>query len=287
MRGSVLVTGATGAVGREVCRLLTEAGLEVRGGTREPARAAESGDSVARWVALDYDRPAGHAAALEGVERLFLIARPGDDHPEVAAGPLLEAARSAGVRRVVNLTALGAERRDDVPLRQVERLVEAGGFAWTHLRPNWFMQVFSSGPLLAGIRATGRLAVPAGDARISYIDARDVAAVAARALLEDGHAGRAYDLTGGASLSHGEIAAAIAEASGRAVEYVALDEARARSAIEPALGAERAERLIRFYRLVREGLAAPVSPAVETVLGRAPIAFERFAADHADAWRSG
>ena len=286
MRSCVMVTGATGEIGRELCRLLMEAGAAVRGATRDPARGAESGTAVAGWVELDYDRPEGFPAALEGVDRLFLMARPGDDHPEVAAGPLLDAAREAGVRRVVNLTALGAERRPDVPLRQVELLVEEGGFAFTHLRPNWFMQVFSGGPLLEGIRATGRLAIPAGDARISYIDARDVSAVAARALLEDGHAGRAYDLTGGAALSHAEIAAAIGEASGRAIEYVPLDEDQARPAIMASgLSAPRAERLIRFYRLVREGLAAPVSPAVETILGRAPMGFDRFATDRAAAWR--
>lgn len=79
--------------------------------------------------------------------------------------------------------------------------MEESSFAFTHLRPNRFMQIFSTGPLLAGLRAARRIAVPAGEARISFVDARDVAAVAARTFLEGGHEKRAYDLTGPRALS--------------------------------------------------------------------------------------
>lgn len=281
----VLITGATGAVGGELCRRLAGSGAEVRGATRDPTRASSTGVPVRRWVRLDYDDPEGFDGALDGVDALFLIARPGDEDPAGAARPLLEAARTAGVQRVVNLTALGAERRDDVTLGRVERLVEESGFAFTHLRPNWFMQIFSTGPLLAGLRAAGRIAVPAGEARISFVDARDVAAVAARTLLEHGHEGRAYDLTGPRSLSHAEIAEALARESGRPVDYVPLDEDEARAAIHSAgLGPERTNRLIRFYRLVRAGHSAPVSHDIESVLGRPPTSFARFARDHAEIW---
>lgn len=286
--GKVLITGATGTVGRKVCALLLDAGIEAVGATRRPTVAAGSGVPVKRWVGLDYEEPHSFGASLEGVERLFLIARPGDEDPAAVAGPFLRAARAAGVRRVVNLTALGAEQRDDVRLGEVERLVADHGFDYTHLRPNWFMQIFCQGALQAGIRTTDRLAVPAGDAGVSFVDARDVAAVAARCILEDGHEGRAYDLTGPEALSHAEVAGHIATAVGRPIEYQALDEDSARAAIRAAgLGPDRVERLVRFYRLVRDGYSAPVTRDVEAVLGRPAIPFVRFAEEHVAAWRRG
>lgn len=285
-KGTVLVTGATGTVGRVVVEELVGRGETVRGATRDPERARRSGAPATEWVAFDFERPAGFDAALRGVDRLFLIARPGDDDPARVAGPLVEAMARAGVRRVVSLTALGVDRREDISLRRVETMAEDAGFACTHVRPNWFMQVFSGGPLLAGLRAVGRIRVPAGDARISYVDARDVGGVSAAALAEGGHEGKAYALTGPKSLDHREVARMLSEASGREITYVPQDEDEARTAIMRAgLGAERAERLIGFYRLVRAGHSAPVTGDVEAVLGRPAIPFSRFAEDHAHHWR--
>src|SRR5438132_8027723 len=127
-----------------------------------------------------------------------------------------------GVRHVVNLTAMGVEMLEGMALRKVERYLEDSGIGFTHLRPNFFMQVFSGGPLLTDIRSTGAIHVPAADARISYIDARDIAAVAAAALSEAGHVGRAYNLTGGQALDHHEVVHAISESAGRAVRYVPI-----------------------------------------------------------------
>lgn len=283
---TVLVTGATGTVGAAVAVALAGGEARVRGATRDPGRARGTDVPVAEWVPFDFERPETFGPALAGVDRVFLVARPGDEDPVRVAGPLLEEMRRRGIRRVVNLTALGVERRDDVALRKVELEIEGGGFAYTHLRPNWFMQVFSAGPLLAGLRA-GVLAVPAADARISYVDARDVAAVAAAALTEAGHEGAAYSLTGGESLDHAEIAVRLS-AVGREIEYRALSEAEARSAVLAAgLDEGRAERLIGFYRLVREGQSAPVLPDVEEVLGRPPIPFDRFVRDHVECWIPG
>ncbi len=287
MRGTtILVMGATGTVGGAVAAELAGGEARVRGATRDPARARGTAVPVGEWVPFDLERPETFGSALAGVDRVFLVARPGDEDPLRVAAPLLSEMERRGIRRVVNLTALGVERREDVALREVELEVERGGFEWTHLRPNWFMQVFIAGPLLAGLRR-GVLAVPAADARISYVDARDVAAVAAAALTEEGHEGAAYSLTGGESLDHTEVAARLS-AAGREIEYRALSEAEARSAVLAAgLDGRRAERLMGFYRLVREGHSAPVLPDVEEVLGRPPIPFDRFVRDHAECWSRG
>jgi uncharacterized protein YbjT (DUF2867 family) len=285
MTRHILVVGATGSVGREVVGQLTGKGERVRGATRDPEAAARRFGSAAEFVEFDLERAESFAPALRGVDRVFLVARPGDEHADRVAIPLIDEMKRLGIRHVVDLSAMGVEHRDDMALRKVERYLEGSGMGFTHLRPNWFMQVFAAGPLLAGIRAADAICVPAGEARISYVDVRDIAAAATAALTADGHAGRAYTITGPEALDHHEIAAAIARAAGRTIRYVPIDEEAARTALRSAgLSGERAERLIGFYRFVRAGACAAVSPVDEAVLGRAPISFERFVRDNASCW---
>ncbi len=285
MAGRILVIGATGTVGSQLVMQLGQRGEEVRAATRQPATARRRSAGASELVEFDFERPETFAPALAGVERVFLIARPGDEQADRVAAPLIDEMKRQGVRHVVNLTAMGVEMLEGMALKKVERYLEDSGIGFTHLRPNFFMQVFSGGPLLTDIRSTGAIHVPAAAARISYVDVRDIAAVAAAALSEAGHVGRAYTLTGGEALDHHEIARAISEAAGKTVRYVPISEDAARRAIEGAgLPPERAERLVGFYRLVRHGFCTPVSPDVQTVLGRPPISFARFAKDSAACW---
>lgn len=285
MSESILVLGATGAVGQGVVEGLLGRGVRVRGASRGAGGVTTQGGPGVEWVRMDLERPETFGPALAGVDRVFLIARPGDEHPERVAGPLIEAMQRAGVRHVVNLTALGVESRNDITLRKVELLLESSGLAYTHLRPNFFMQIFTTPPLLPAIRATGTIRIPAGAARISYIDAADIAAVAVAALTEAGHAGRAYTLTGPEALDHEALAALISEATGSSVRYEPADEEEARAALDAAgYSPERVERLIGFYRLVRAGFCAPVSSDVERVLGRPATPFSRFAERSAGSW---
>ena len=150
-----LVLGASGLVGGHVVQGLVARGCAVRCAGRRPREG---------WVRFDLTDPATFGPALAGVDRVFLVARPGDDAPQVVAAPLIEAMARAGVAHVVNLSAMGAELRPEFGLRKVELLLEASGMAFTHLRPNWFMQVFTVPPLGPLLAATGTLALPAGDA---------------------------------------------------------------------------------------------------------------------------
>jgi uncharacterized protein YbjT (DUF2867 family) len=200
---------------------------------------------------------------------------------------LIDEMKRQGVQHVVNLTAMGTELRPEFTLRKLELHLEASGIAFTHLRPNWFMQIFAGGGLLAGVLATGTIRVPAADARISFIDARDVAAVAAATLTEPGHLGKAYTLTGGAALDHGAVAREIAAAANRSVHYQTLTEDEARAGLAASgFSPERIERLIQFYRLVRQGGCASVSDDVQNILGRSPFSFGHFAHDYASVWKT-
>jgi uncharacterized protein YbjT (DUF2867 family) len=285
MEGQILIIGATGSVGSELVSLLIQSGARVRAASREPAAAKQRSTSQIEFVEFDFERPQTFASALDGVDRVFLIARPGDEHPERAAIPLIDEMKRQGVRHAVNLSAMGVETRNDIGLRRVELYVEDSGIGFTHLRPNFFMQVFSSGPLLADIRLTGAIHIPAAAAKLSYVDVRDIAAVAAAALTGQDHVGKVYTITGGQSLDHYQIAETISEAAHRAVQYVPISEEIAQRNLSAAgFSPERVERLIGFYRLVRDGFCAPISDDVEKVLGRPPISIAQFARDNASCW---
>jgi uncharacterized protein YbjT (DUF2867 family) len=195
-------------------------------------------------------------------------------------GNLIEAARRAGVARVVKLSAIGADPSSPVRVgrwhAQTEKQLEASGLAYTHLRPGFFMQnVLVFAPSVA---AHGIFQAPAEEGRLAMIHVRDVAAVAARALLEDRHAGQVYTLTGPEALSYDDVAAKLSAASGRPVAYasVAPEEFR-RRLLESGIPDWYADMLLELYAMIRAGHAALVTDTVEKVAGRPPLRFDDFA----------
>lgn len=282
----ILVLGATGTVGRPLLTELIAQDATVRGATRDPLRAAAINPNP-EWTEFDFQRPATFAPALADVERVFLISRPGDDAADRFAVPFIDALRTAGVQHVVNLSAMGAEQQPEFSIRRVELLLEASGIPFTHLRPNFFMQIHAAGALCQSIRQARRLALPAADALLSFIDARDVAAVAAHVLHDpSAHAGHAYTLTGPQALDYHQVAAHVSAAAGQRVGYVPIDDDAMRTMLQSAHLPERQiVRLLGMYRLVRAGACAPVSHNVEALLGRPAIRFEAFATDYANCWR--
>lgn len=285
MSETILVLGATGTVGSAVVEGSSRRGVRVVAASRDPEAAAARRPDV-RWVRFDLEQPETFGPALDGVARVFLVARPGDEQPERVAVPFLREASARGVRHVVNLTAMGAEQREDFGLRKVERALEASGMAWTHLRPNWFFQVFDAPPLGPALRATGTIAIPAGDAKISYVDARDVADMGVAALTEPGHEGAAYTLTGPSAMTMHEVAETLSAFMRRPIRYLPLSEDDGRAGLQRAgFSSERVERLVGFYRFVRAGACAPIHDDVPRVLGRPARDLARYLEDHAARFR--
>jgi uncharacterized protein YbjT (DUF2867 family) len=211
----ILLTGATGNVGLSLSRLLGEARVPFRAFVRDPRRArAALGTGLGVELARgNLAEPATLEAALGRVEKLFLLN--GDPGLEEGA---IDAAARAGVRRVVKLSALADGLHPPPFHRRVEEKLERSGLGWTHLRPNAFMQTLL-GYLPTLVSDGGVLRLPAGEGRVGWVDARDIAAEAFRALTEDGHDGRAYAVTGPEALSMANATAAISDATGRNVRY--------------------------------------------------------------------
>jgi uncharacterized protein YbjT (DUF2867 family) len=273
----ILVTGATGKIGRELVRELGRIGAPFRMGSRN-----SDGDGRDA-VLFDFDRPETFGKALSGIEKLFLLTSGGTER-EIGA---VEAAKKAGVRRLVKLSVWGAG--DDAFVigrahRAVERDIERTGISWTFLRPNGFMQNLTTYKA-AGIRDRGVIADATGHARWSIVDARDVAAVAARALTEDGHDARVYALSGPEALSQPEMAERISTAIRRPVRYVDLSDAEYRRIqIENGVPARYADALVDLNVYYRSGAGAPVTADVARALERKPRTFDDFVKENAAAW---
>ena len=194
--------------------------------------------------------------------------------------------KNQGIKHIVDLTAMGVETDETFMLRILEKYIEDSEISFTHLRPNWFMQNFNSGPFYSGIQKTDALHLPAADAKLSFIDIRDIAAVSTEVLLDPAHAGKAYTLTGREALNHFEVIDKINRVSGREITYVPISEETARSVLErTGIEIDQIERWANFFRKVREGFCAPVSDAVESILKRPPILFDTYASDFADMWK--
>ncbi|WP_223198602.1 NAD(P)H-binding protein [Solihabitans fulvus] len=275
----ILVTGATGNVGRNVLAQLLDAGETVRVTSRNPAGAEfPSGVEVVR---ADLTEPATLPAALNGVDRAFLFPTPGH------AGGFLDAATAAGLERVVLLSAAAVSDQDGGALGDrhaaVEQAVTASGLAWTFLRPGPFM--VNDLRWAPAIRATGVVRAPYGRAVSAPIDERDIAAVAVHALLEDGHEGRAYELTGGEPLSTQERVRILGDVLGRELTFQEQPTEEARQELlDSHVPVEVANAVLALFAAMVD--ATPeLSPWVREVTGRAPLGYADWAANRAADFR--
>ncbi len=281
MTDTHLVLGGTGKTGTRLVRHLTAAGATARPAARTPGPAAPGVEPVR----FDWDDPSTHDAALAGARGAYLVppALRLDYADQLAA--LTRRAVGAGVERLVLLSARGpADPSVPDPLTGVIDAVRsaAGDVGVTVLRPSWFAQNFTESFFVPGIRAEGALVAPTGDGAHPFIDADDIAAVAAAALTQDGHAGRTYDLSGPVALTFAQAAAVLTPYAGREVRHVdvPVDDWRA-GAVAGGLPEEYGHLLAALLTAIREGRDAHVSDGVQQALGRPATPLEDWAAREA------
>jgi uncharacterized protein YbjT (DUF2867 family) len=268
----IAVTGATGTVGSQVVTQLIAGGAAVRSLSRT-GRVLDGSVETATFSATD---PATWAKAFTGITALFLIRPPQIGNVRRDLLPAVAAARASGVQQVVFLSVLGANHNALLPHRVVERWLDTSGMTATHLRAANFMQnlITVHG---ADIRS-GRLRLPAGNAAMSYVDAYDVGAAAARCLLDPTLAGRGYDITGPAAITHAEVAATLSRALDHPVTYHPSSlprywsHARRGGMSVPTLAVTSA-----LYTLARIGVGARVTEDTARILARSATSFETFA----------
>jgi uncharacterized protein YbjT (DUF2867 family) len=282
----VLVTGATGNTGRAIVDALVGRGAPVRAMVRTEADRSKPPAGVPVAIA-DFDDPASITAALTGAGQAYLVT-PSSERAEEQQRRFADLAAQAGIQHLVLLSQLGADEQSPVRFLRyhaaVERHVRDLGIGYTFLRPNLYFQglLAFAGP----ISAEGRFYAPIGDARVSAVDVRDIATVAAIALTGTGHEGATYTLTGPASITHAQIAAALTAALGRTVTFVDAPPQVFADNLRGILPPWQVAGLLEDYAHYRRGEAAAVSPAVAEITGRPPIDVQQFACDYAPAFAS-
>ena len=275
---TTLVIGANGTVGTELVRLLSAGGHTVRKATSKPVADA------ALDVHLNLASGAGLATAFAGVEQVFMLCPPGYTNQDALLIPAMDAARAQGVRKIVLMTAMGANADESAPLRKAEVHLIHSGLAYNIIRPNWFMQNFNTF-WIQGILEHGKIFLPVAQAKGSFIDARDIAAVAAALLSSEVHNNQAFDLTGSTAYDHDEVAAVLSAATGRPIGYEDIPPEAMRSGLLAAgVPAPYAEFLLMILGFFKAGYSERTTDAVQTILGRAPGSLAQYAQDYRSAW---
>ena len=263
---TTLVLGGTGKTGRRVAERLRARGISTRIGSR----AADP--------PFDWRHPETWAPALRGVDAVYLSYYPDLAVPEAlgAVASFTSVAARRGVERIVLLSGRGEEEAE-----RAERVVQRAGIEWTIVRCAWFAQNFSESYLLEPVLA-GEVALPAGDVPEPFVDAEDIADVAAAALTEHGHAGRLYELTGPRLLTFADAIGEIASATDREIAFVPVSTDEYSSLLaEHGVPGEYVSLLAYLFTEVLDGRNARLGDGVQRALGREPRDFRDFAREAA------
>jgi uncharacterized protein YbjT (DUF2867 family) len=274
----------SGNIGTPLALELARLGVEVSLTARSPKPNPQLDALGIRQVPFDIDDLASMTSALSGGDVFFSLTPLVENL--VAAGTLaVQAAKAAGIRKIVRSSAQGAGPAAAIELGRrhyaVEQAVAASGIPFTILRPGNFMQNYLNFGTPETIKSQNAFYSPLGDARVSAIDTRDVSAIAARVIVEPGHEGRRYELTGPESLSNDDIARLFSEALGRKITHVTIPESKATEAMAASgLPAWLVGLLTELNAIAKAGWLAEVKPDAALVLKRPPTPFARFLADH-------
>jgi uncharacterized protein YbjT (DUF2867 family) len=282
----ILITGASGTVGRAVLAEVARIGEKHRAMYRSQEDAAKAPAGTEAVVA-DFSEKASLAPALRGVQSVYLVCSP---IPELVQleGNAIEASEAAGVRRIVLNSALGAgDYRKSFPSwhRNVEDKLKAAKMAHCILRPNSFLQNVLT-YYAPSIRAQGAFYGAMGNARTSYLDVRDIAAVAAKALRGSEHDGKTYELNGPEALTCAEVAERISLHTGISARYVDIPvEAQRKAMMDQGMPEWQVTALLDLQQYYTGGRGGALDGALQGLLGRPPITIDRFLKEFAAEFR--
>ena len=276
---TILVVGASGTVGSDIVQQLRAQGYTVRATT---SKAVQNTNEL---VHLNMATGEGIKAAFENVDKAFLLSPPGFADQYAMLSPLVQEAKRRGLKKVVLMTAKGANADASSPFRRVELELENSGLNYNIIRPNWFMQNFHTF-WIHGIQTQKKILLPAGKAKTSFIDARDISAVAAKLLVSDEFNNQAFDLTGAQSVDHDYVAAEISKVTGQAIAYqeITSDEFGA-GLLTAGLPKDYAAFLVLIMGFLREGYSADITDSVKKITGREPITVAQYAQNYKNSWK--
>jgi uncharacterized protein YbjT (DUF2867 family) len=282
---TILLTDPTGTVSNAVINRLASSGRNIIRGAVDTKVKVDKLNHVHEIAIIDNTRPETIADALINVDTLFLRIPPSVEMVDISSN-FVEGAKKNGVKFIVKLSTMGADLEPGYTSgrlhREVEKIIEESGIPFAFLRPNSFMQSFITRSSQT-VKNQNAIYLPAGDERISLVDARDVADVAAEVLTNNGsqHINKVYDITGPEALSHSQVAEILSKETGRRISYVDISEEDARNRMKE-MGVEdwSIDNALELFRMYRSGYRSQVTTVVEQLTEQKPTSFSQFARNY-------
>lgn len=274
---TILIVGSSGTVGTELAKILKAKGNKVRLATSKSELKSDQ-------VHLNLVTKSGLDTAFDGVDRAFFLAPPGYTNQHELIGPLIDKAVEKKLKKVVLMTAMGANAVEEAPMRRAEIKLEKSGLNYNIIRPNWFMQNFNSF-WIQGILNAQTIFLPVANAKGSFIDARDIADTAAALLESDKYNNQDFDLTGVDVLNHDQVAEILSDVTNKKIVYKDIPAADMLAGLLQAqLPKDYAEFLIMILGFFKEGYAERTTDSVEKITGHKPRTFKQYARDYKSNW---
>jgi uncharacterized protein YbjT (DUF2867 family) len=282
---TILLTDPTGTVSNAVINRLASSGRNIIRGAVDTKVKVDKLKHVHEIANIDYTRPETIADALNNIDRLFLRIPPSVEMVDISSN-FVEGAKKNGVKFIVKLSTMGADLEPGYTSgrlhREVEKIIEESGIPFAFLRPNSFMQSFITRSSQT-IKNQNAIYLPAGDEKISLVDARNVAAVAAELLTNNGsqHINKVYDITGPEALSHSQVAEILSKETGRRVSYVNISEEDLRKWMkEMSVVDWSIDNALELFRMYRSGYRSQVTTVVQQLTEQKPTSFSQFARNY-------
>ncbi len=273
----ILVVGANGTVGSHLVNELVKLGQQVLKATSKKVQKADE-------VHLNLLTQEGLDQAISQVEKIFLLSPPGPTNQHEILIPIIKKAQEKNIKKIVLMTAMGADAVDEAPFRQAEKFLEKSGLIYNIIRPNWFMQNFNSF-WLQGILQDQKIYLPVADGKGSFIDARDIASTASKLLTTSQFDNQAFVLTGSEALNHDEVALIMSEILRKKITFQDISpESMLDGLLKAGLTKDYSEFLLMILNFFKLGYSSAITDSVERITGRKPIRFSQYVTDHKSAW---
>lgn len=282
MTQKILVLGSTGTIGKELVKVLSQRQAHFVAGLRDAARKSVFDSASIDTVVVDYQDGQFLLSVLEDIDVLFLLLPPMDTEAGIAIGhKIIDLAKNQNLKHIVLLSAMHAEKDSGGYHLPIEQHLKQSQVPYTILQPNFFMQNFCN-YFVADINRKNRINIFDANTKTSFIDARDIAEVAAEVLINnDQHRNKTYTLTGLESLNHHDVTDLFTQQLGREIQYTAQsDDDTVTSLRDSGWPEDAIKKFIRIYQLVQQGVYAEITDDVTMILKRPAISFKTFIEDY-------
>ena len=275
MSNKILVTGATGTIGKAVVKALINEQKSFVAGVRNKATASKKLGANVELVAFDFEDPSTYEAATQGVDKVFLLGPPLVTNLDSLLTPFIDFLKANEIKRVVYIGSLGMEKLSDLPFHVIltEKL-KKDGFDYTILKPSFFAQNFKNYEW-ENITQRHITYTPSGTGKVAFVDVNDIAQVAVTALTEKGHTGKEYEITGPETLSYADAASLLSEVTKEQIVYPNPTPEEYTDALKIAGAPDFiAPYMVSVYSLIANNEVNIISPVVEQLTGRKPASLK-------------